>query len=92
MQRGNALDVDGPPATERDFFAAPGRRSQEVADLIIGPAEPIRGGELLERFRQRSGRGLYSCFGVVGSRAAKRVPSRALPRHLALWTNSNRAR
>ena len=35
---------------------------------------------------------LYSGFGVVGSRAAKRAPSKALPRHLALCTNSKRAR
>ncbi len=35
---------------------------------------------------------LYLGFGVVGSRAAKRAPSKALPRHLALCTNSKRAR
>ena len=35
---------------------------------------------------------LYPGFGVVGSRAAKRAPSRAFPRHLALCTNSKRAR
>src|SRR4051812_13085838 len=29
---------------------------------------------------------------MVGSRAARRAPSRALPRHLALWTNADRAR
>jgi len=36
--------------------------------------------------------GLYSGFGVVSSKAVRRAPSRALPRHLALCTNSNRAR
>ena len=35
---------------------------------------------------------LYTGFGVVGSRAVRRAPSRALARHLALWTNSKSAR
>jgi hypothetical protein len=47
-QRGHALHVDGPAAGERDGLVDVAGRTQEVADLIEGPAEAMSRIEVLE--------------------------------------------
>ena len=53
LQRGHALDVDDSPTGERDGLVDVAGRTQEVADLIKGPAEAMSRIEILEAAHRR---------------------------------------
>jgi hypothetical protein len=84
QQRGRLAMWVTPEALEAGAPAKTGRRGRPSAysdiAIVTDQVDPDHLGWL------------YSGFGVVGSKAAKRAPSKALPRHLALCTNSKRAR